>query len=471
MRRALDEIAGFYATNSQQIAQRAVELRGRRRDYTPADRSDLTVAMIEPVVASLLANYDTEYGGFGEAPKFPQTDVHEFLLGEYRATGDDRLLEIVTNTMHRLASGGTYDHIEGGFFRYATNRDWSIPHFEKMTEDHGGLLRVFAGLAASAEDTWVRDTLRTATAYIRAVLRDDATGFYAGSQDADEEYFALPLEERRKRVAPYVDRRAYSNWTAGLASALFAVARALDDDSFAHDAIVALDGLHERMLADDGLLLHLLAPGEAPAVRGLLTDQVAYLRALIDAHEHTGEPRFLARAVALADRVHVTLEAKDGGFYDHAGLEEQIGNLTIPDRPIGDNGTHADSLLRLSELTGEPRFREAAERALLLFAKTYAAAGSFATTYARALRRLLSPERTARIVGSPGETKALRLAALALSDPLLAVRTVAPAEAAALGLPPTPGAAYLCAGTTCGAPVTNPAGLAQARETLLASGA
>src|SRR6185503_486022 len=129
-----------------------------------------------------------------------------------------------------------------------------------------------AALTATTDAPWVRDTLRSATAYIRTVLRDDATGFFAGSQDADEEYFALPLEQRRTKVPPYVDRRNYSNWTAGLASAFFAVARALDDAAFAREATVALDGLHERMLDDGGLLFHVLAPGAPPAVRGLLTD-------------------------------------------------------------------------------------------------------------------------------------------------------------------------------------------------------
>ena len=232
--------------------------------------------------------------------------------------------------------------------------------------------------------------------------------------------------------------------------------------------MLALDGLHERMLDENELLFHVLAPGRAPAVRGLLSDQVAYVRGLIDAHEHTGEARFLERAIAHADRVAATFEAPDGGFYDHASVEEQIGNLTIADRPIGENGTHADALLRLAALTGEARFRESAERTLLLFAKTYAAAGSFASTYGRALRRFQSPERSVRIVGDPTATAELREAALALGDPLLSVRTVPPTEATALGLPDTPGIAYLCAGTVCGPPVTEAAGLGPARETLLA---
>jgi len=468
MRRALDEIAGFYASNRAQIAERAVELRQRRRAYVPAERDDLNVAMIDPILESLTESYDPEYGGFGEAPKFPQPEAHEFLLLEWRERGDERLREMVANTMAHLAGGGTYDHVEGGFFRYSTNRDWSVPHFEKMSEDHAGLLRVFSTLAAT--DAAARATLRSATDYVRTVLRDPQTAFFAGSQDADETYFALPLAERREAVAPYVDRRAYANWTAGLAGAFFAVADALDDPELTAEATATLDGLHDRMRDATGLLYHVLVPGAAPSIRGLLTDQVAYLRALLDAHERTGEPRFLERAVAHADLVEGAFAAADGGYYDHAGVEDALGNLSITDRPINENGVHAESLLRLHALTGEERFRDAAERALLLYARTYAAAGSFAASYVRALRRFLAPERTVRIVGTPGQTAALRAGAAALGDPLLNVRTLPADRAGESGLPATAGLAYLCAGTACGAPVEDPAALAAARETLLGNG-
>ncbi len=469
MRRALDEIADFYANNREQIVERALEMRERRRAYVPAAREDLNLAMIDPILEALTQSYDAQYGGFGDAPKFPQPEAHEFLLLEAHERGDAKLNEIVVNTMQHYAAGGSYDHVEGGFFRYSTTRDWSVPHFEKMSEDHAGLLRVMSTLASQPDSAWAKATLQSAASYVRTVLRDPQTGFFAGSQDADEEYFALPLEGRQKLAPPFVDRRSYSNWTASLAGSFFAVARALDDPSYERDAIATLDALDERMRDADGLLYHVLAPGAEPAIRGILSDQVAYVRALIDAHEATGEARFLARAITIVDAVEKRFAAPDGGYYDHASIEEQLGNLTITDRPLSENGTYAESLMRLAALTGEARFHERAERLLLLYARAYAAAGSFGATYARALRRFLAPERVVRIVGAPAATAALRNAALDIEDPLLAVRTVAPGEAAALGLTTDPGRAYLCAGTICGAPVTDPTKIASARETLLAS--
>jgi uncharacterized protein YyaL (SSP411 family) len=471
MRRALDDIARFYAENKADIAERIAQAPSRRADYAPASDGDLRAEIVEHVVEQLVRAYDEEYGGFGEEPKFPQPEVLDVLLGEWRLAGDAHLYAMVAKTVLAMARGGMYDHVEGGFFRYSTTRDWSVPHFEKMAEDHAGLLRVLALLAVFAPGNDFHATLVSAVRYVRAVLRDPDTGFFAGSQDADEAYFALPLEERRKREAPFVDRTSYTNWTCGLAGAWFLAARALDDDALMREACQTLDNVHERLTDPDGLVYHFVAAGGDPQVRGLLTDQAAYLRALLDAHEISGEARYLARAQTLAGNILERFEASDGGFYDRLALEAQLGRLEFPDRPIGDNAIVAEALLRLSGMTDDVRYRTGAERALALFARTYAAAGSFAAGYARAVRRLLAPELSVRIVGEPASTDAFREAALRLPSPMVVVRSVTPAQAEALGLPPAPQpAAYVCAGTACGAPVYDPANLRDAYDRLTAPG-
>jgi uncharacterized protein len=468
MRRALDEIAGFYAQRKDEIVQRAAEMRTQRGTYRPAGREDLRESMVVRLVEELGDSYDAEYGGFGDAPKFPQPEVLDFLLTEWRVTGEQRLYDMVARTMEGMSRGGMYDHVEGGFFRYSTTRDWSIPHFEKMAEDHAGLLRVLAQLVRFVPNTGFRETLVSAATYVRNVLRDRESGFFAGSQDADEEYFALPLDERRARNAPFVDRTSYTNWTCALAGAGCEIGRALDDDGIVGRALDTLDAVHERLIDNDGLAYHFIEPGGAPQVRGLLTDQVAYARAMLDAHEISGEARFLQRAQALVDVVIARFEAEDGGFYDRIDLDGRAeGRLDYPDRPIVDNGLFAEVLLRLAALTGDERYRNHAERALALFARTYAAAGSFAAPYARALRRYLSPETSVRIVGAPAGTGDFREAAWRLPPPFTAVRTVGPDQAVHLGLPAEPRpAAYVCAGTTCGAPVRSAPELRAAYESV-----
>lgn len=466
MLRALDEISGYFGEHEDEIDKRGREIRERRTAYKPAGREDLRESMVVRLVEEISDGYDPEYAGFGDSPKFPQPEVLDFLLGEYRVTGEQRLYEMVARTMNAMSSGGMYDHVEGGFFRYSTTRDWSVPHFEKMSEDHAGLLRVLATLVFLG-NAGHRPTLLSAAGFVRDVLRDPQTGLFAGSQDADEAYFALPLEERRKRVAPYVDRTSYTNWTCGLAGAGCETARALDDDAILARAVLTLDRAHERLLDDNGLAYHFIVPGGTPQVRGLLTDQSAYLRSLLDAHEASGEARFLERARALEVAIAASFEAADGGFFDRAPFEEPLGRLDVPDRPIGDNGLMAESLLRLAAMTGDPAYRARAERVLVLYAKTYAAAGSFAATYARALRRYLEPEVVVKIVGATAATGEFREAAKRLPGGLAVVRTVPPEAALEAGLPAGTGpAAYVCRGTACAAPVASAADLRAAFDAL-----
>ncbi len=469
MRRALEEIARFYSERKGEIAERAAEMQAHFTEHTVQPRGDLDESPIRELVDQLERSFDEEFGGFGDAPKFPQPDVHEFLLAEWRLFGERRLYEMVARTILSMSRGGTYDHAEGGFFRYSTTRDWSVPHFEKMAEDHAGLLRVLATLAIFAPTDEFHATLTSAIGYVRRVLRDPQSGFFAGSQDADEAYYALSREDRQARAQPYVDRTSYTNWTCALAGAQFFVARALDDDALLREAMETLDNVAARLVREDGLLYHVFVPEGVPEVRGLLADHASYLRALLDAHEICGEARFLQRARRVAEVTAKHFEAAGGGFYDRLVQEEAFGRLSLPDRPIAENGVMADSLLRLAALTGETSYRERAESVLHLYAPSVRAAGSLGATYARALRRFLSPERSVRIVGDPAKSDAFREAALRLPTPFAGVRTLSPEDAAELGMPPER-AAYLCIAGTCGAPVRDPAELRDAYDALLTKG-
>ncbi|MBV9272148.1 MAG: hypothetical protein JO165_13725, partial [Candidatus Eremiobacteraeota bacterium] len=282
---------------------------------------------------------------------------------------------------------------------------------------------------------------------------------FAGSQDADETYYALPLEERTVHGAPYIDRTSYSNWTAMMAGALAIAAWATDDDALAAEASQTLDTLHDRVRDHEGLLYHFVEAGSAPQIRGLLTDQAAYLRALLDAHEYAGEERFFDRAVELAEALHVRFGAPDGGYYDHAALQGELGALQFRDRPLELNCSIAESFMRLSLLLHEERWRERAESTLLLYTKSSENAGLFAAPYGRAVRRYVSGNANVELVGTTQETADLREAAHRLPDPLIAVRTIA--EDGRKGP-----AAYVCAGTTCAAPVSDAAELRAAYDSV-----
>ncbi len=464
MVRFLDDVVAFFETNRADIEAQVAGAHAPA-PIAPAAAEPLGDEIIANVTEAIASGYDPEFGGFGTEPKFPQTDALEFLLRELRiarAAGNDdgARYEMLARTALAMSRSGMYDHVEGGFFRYSTTRDWSVPHFEKMSEDHGGLLRFYAGLYRISNNGAFRETLQSATRYVRTVLRDPQSGRFAGSQDADEAYFTLPLDERRTRPAPFVDRTCYVNWTCNLASGLLAAATVLDDDDLGAVAIAAIDAVvASAMIDDDGLVRHYIATDGSAHVRGLLTDQTWLLRALLDAHAYDGEPRHRETALALADAV-LQRFASPGGFVDAAYAAQGVGRTTLVDRPLVDNGHLCDALLRLAAISDEERYADAARHALAAFVPTYRRAGSFAAAYAGAVRRALALPVVVTLVGTTGSLANFREIAAAHPNPLADVRSFAPGDPrrTASGFPADAPRAYVCIGRTCSAPIATPAG-------------
>src|SRR5690606_10701732 len=146
-------------------------------------------APIDAACERLVASFDREHGGFGDAPKFPRTNALELLLEESRRSGAEpersrQLEHVVMHTLERMASGGLYDHLGGGFFRYSVDRRWSIPHFEKMLYDNTALLALYADAhAATGDARFARVAAETADWIVRDM--QDAGGAFYSTLDAD----------------------------------------------------------------------------------------------------------------------------------------------------------------------------------------------------------------------------------------------------------------------------------------------
>src|SRR5207245_1782083 len=212
MAAALTQISTYYRSSQAEIASRVLEARKRAASGVARSAGELDNGLVDLILEAVKSAYDPQYGGFGNAPKFPQTDAILLLLEQSVVRSDPDLRRMAVHTLERMTAGGTYDHVEGGFFRYSTTQDWSVPHFEKMLEDHAGLVYglVLAGMPEALEMT---------TGYLDRVLRDPKTSLYAGSQDADEHYYSMAAEARARSTAPFVDRRVYTSWNAVLAIA------------------------------------------------------------------------------------------------------------------------------------------------------------------------------------------------------------------------------------------------------------
>src|SRR2546421_2989077 len=236
---ALVDIERFYHLRKPEVVARVLEAKKRTGAVVAASAGSLDPGLVDGVLQAVENAYDATYGGFGSAPKFPQVDALLLLAEQAAIRGRPELRERASFTLRQMAGGGSYDHVEGGFYRYSTTQDWSVPHYEKMLEDHAGLV---AALAATSEG----EILDRTTVYLDGVLRDAQTGLYAGSQDADEHYYGLDAAGRAGLAAPYVDRRVYTSWNAGLAIAYLEAAARLGRSDLGNAARKLLESLFER---------------------------------------------------------------------------------------------------------------------------------------------------------------------------------------------------------------------------------
>jgi uncharacterized protein YyaL (SSP411 family) len=157
----------------------------------PAAESPLTRAPLATGRAALQRDFDGRFGGFGDAPKFPHPMNLEFLLRTWRATADDdqpdlQALYMATLTLTRMAEGGLYDQLGGGFCRYSVDPYWMIPHFEKMLYDNGQLLAVCSQAAVATGDPLFRRVAGETADWIRRDMENPAGAYYS-TLDADSE--------------------------------------------------------------------------------------------------------------------------------------------------------------------------------------------------------------------------------------------------------------------------------------------
>jgi len=130
--------------------------------------------------------YDSDHGGLGRAPKFPNAGVYELFLRHYDQSKNQRFLEMVTHTLTKMAQGGIYDHLGGGFHRYSVDEKWLVPHFEKMLYDNAQLVRIYAQLYCVTRDELFKNVTEETLDYLLREMLQSECGFYS-TQDADSE--------------------------------------------------------------------------------------------------------------------------------------------------------------------------------------------------------------------------------------------------------------------------------------------
>jgi uncharacterized protein YyaL (SSP411 family) len=453
---------------------------------------------VDRAVSELRRSFDTRYGGFGGAPKFPQPMVHEFLLRHHARTGHTESLEMVDKTLTAMAAGGMYDQLAGGFARYSVDAQWLIPHFEKMLYDNALLLRVYLHWWRATGSELARQVVEETAEFLLSEMLTEQ-GCFAASLDADSEgregtfYVWTPEQVRnaggdpaalgvtdagtfehgtsvlqrpetddwpRKRLRevraarprPARDDKVVLAWNAWTVAALAEAGALLDRPQWVAAAVRCRDMLWE-LHRTDGQLFRVSRDGRRAESLGVLEDYAALANAEFTLSAVTGSsPQRGLDLVQELTRVFVDQQRDTAADDIPATAVDMSDNAT----PSGWN-LAAEALLTAGALTADPVMRERAET-MLGRAAHLAGYPQFWGHGLAVAEALLDGPREVAVIAEVGSQ--LHRVALMGAAPGMVVATTGPLcqDRPRIDDRDT---AYVCRGFVCDAPTTDSAVLAE----------
>ncbi len=186
--RVLQGVSEAYRARPDDVTETAVSVLAQLKRMGQARESggELDFELLDAAERGIARSYDARHGGFGGAPKFPAAMNLEFLLRQHHRTNQGETLEMVENTCRKMAMGGMYDQLGGGFHRYSTDAQWLVPHFEKMLYDNALLSRLYLHVYQQTKNDFYRRIAEETLDYVSREMTDPSGGFYS-TQDADSE--------------------------------------------------------------------------------------------------------------------------------------------------------------------------------------------------------------------------------------------------------------------------------------------
>jgi uncharacterized protein YyaL (SSP411 family) len=376
-----------------------------------APAGEIDPATLDAAVTRLRQSYDAENGGWGGAPKFPAASTIDFLLRRGER-------QMALHTLRKMAGGGMYDQVGGGFARYSVDARWVVPHFEKMLYDNALLARTYLHAFQVSDEPFFERVARETLDWALRELRQEE-GAFASALDADSEgvegkFYVWTVDEvravldgepadaaiehfgmsaagnfeganipvratsdperldeikaallaaREQRVRPGLDDKRLTSWNALMISALADAGAVLGEERYRDAAVRAAEFVLRELRDGEGRLLRTYNAGRAH-LNAYLEDHAYLLEALLTLYEATFDPRWFGEARALADTIIDRFgDAERGGFFSTASDHEALiaRRKELEDTPIPAGGSAAAfGLLRLARLTGEARYEEAA---------------------------------------------------------------------------------------------------------------
>jgi uncharacterized protein YyaL (SSP411 family) len=424
---AIDQAYRERRDDLEQQADDLVDALRASGDRRPASEP-LTTGLLAGAVIALEDQFDPEHGGFGGAPKFPPASTIEFLLREHARTGNEIPLAMARKTLDRMAAGGVYDQLGGGFHRYAVDAIWLVPHFEKMLYDNALLASAYLHAWVVSGDEDYRRVVEETLDYLVRDLRLPAGGF-ASAQDADtlgeegltyvwtpdeirallppaeadaliarygitrdgnfegrsilyvsdpstavpSEARAALLAARMRRPQPLRDDKALAAWNGLTLAAFSEAARRLERPDYLDVATALAEFLLGPLSTSDGRLLRTYRDGEAK-IDAYLEDYADVANGLLELYVATGELRWLEEARRLAGLViDLFADEENGGFFVDAAPPAPPAPPSLPTAPGGATPPTHGLVVRRKEYDDHPvpSGNSMAAYVLLRLARTY----------------------------------------------------------------------------------------------------
>ncbi len=431
----LETIARIWAEQRDQVTGNVAALRDGLAKLSTASRGGaIALATIDRAAEQLTRAFDPFHGGIGGAPKFPQCGIFELVwraaLRHAGSARGDTFARAVTTTLMRISQGGIYDHLGGGFARYATDEAWLVPHFEKMLYDNAELIDLLTLVWRRTREPLYEQRVRETVAWVLREMIGEGGGFASSFDDdsegeegkfyvwreaeidallgtdatpfkdaydvrsggnweghtilnrnrkpelrADDDEALLArcratlLAARATRLPTGRDDKILADWNALMIAALANAGAAFERPEWIGAAAHAFAFITTAMI-EGGRLRHSYRRGRAQHA-STVDDYANLARAALALHEATGEPRYIDHATRALDTLdHHYWDAAGGGYFfaahDTTGLITRTKTASDNAVPAG-NGTVVAVLAKLHLLTGEPRYRERAEAVAAAF--------------------------------------------------------------------------------------------------------
>ncbi len=337
---ALEQLAGLYKSDPQKVIGYAENLtRGIQSINLITNRQDkqlLTEKKLDEAVALWSAGFDTFLGGYKRAPKFMMPVNLTFLLHYAYCRGDKAVTDYVNTSLTKMAYGGVFDHLAGGFSRYSTDVKWHVPHFEKMLYDNAQLISLYAKAYAKTGNTLYKEVAEKCIQFVCQELMASDYGFYS-SLDADSHtpggelkegaYYVWTEEELRRLLGDhfavfrdYYNINSYGHWEDGT----YVLIRDSSAEQIAKAHGIGLQELRELLNSCGEILIKARRERNPPRLddKVLASWNGLMLQALIDAYRFLGDTSYLELAHRNADFIKSAFMEGNGQLYHNKATKD-----------------------------------------------------------------------------------------------------------------------------------------------------